>query len=103
MIEGHGGICAAAAALLLAGCATPDPGVRVEVQRVNVPVACVAAADVPSKPAPLGPRPADARPALDIATAKLTELMGPNLDGAGGYVGRASALLNGCTKKDAQR
>lgn len=89
-----------ALALLLAGCASPEPGIRVETIRVNVPVACVDHADVPARPAPLGPRPADARPALDVALAKLVELMGPKLDGQGGYVGRSSALLNGCAKKD---
>lgn len=90
------------AALTLAGCAHSDPTVRVEVVRVNVPVACVSPADVPAKPAAVGPRPSDARAALDIALAKLVELLGPSLDGAGGYVGRSSALLGGCTKKNAQ-
>lgn len=90
------------AALVLGGCGHAADAVRVEVQRVNVPVACVDPADVPARPAPLGPRPADARPALDIALAKLVELLGPKLDGAGGYVGRSSAVLNGCAKKNAR-
>jgi len=86
-------LCAA-----LAGCAgRPEPAVHVEVQRVNVPVACVSASDIPGKPDPLDPRPDDARSALDIALAKLVELMGPKLDGAGGYVGRTSAILRGCS------
>lgn len=87
------------AVLLLAGCASPEPGIRVETVTVNVPVACVDPADVPARPAPLAKRPDDARPALDLALAKLIELMGPKLDGQGGYVGRAGALINGCTKK----
>ena len=86
------------AALVLGGCGHAADAVRVEVQRVNVPVACVDPADVPARPAPLGPRPADARPALDIALAKLVELLG----GAGGYVRRSSAVLNGCAKKNAR-
>lgn len=91
------------AALLVAGCTHREPAVRVEVQRVNVPVACVDPGDVPVKPAPLARRPADARPALDLAVAKLVELLGPRLNGAGGYVGRADALLRGCAqKKNAQ-
>lgn len=87
------------AALAIAGCAGREPAVRVEIQRVNVPVACVDPADVPARPAPLAKRPADARSALDLALAKLIELMGPKLDGQGGYVGQSSALLGGCTKK----
>lgn len=89
-------------ALGVAGCAHNEPAVRVEVQRVNVPVACVDQADVPARPAPLGARPSDARAALDVAVAKLVELLGPKLDGAGGYVGRSSALLTACAKKNAQ-
>lgn len=84
-------------ALPLAGCFGRGEGVRVEYQRVNVPVACVAPEEVPAKPAALPPRPEDARAALDVATAKLVEVMGPKLDGSGGYVGRASALLRGCS------
>lgn len=87
-----------AAALALAGCSHSEPAVRVETIRVNVPVACVDRADIPAKPAPLGARPADARSALDLALAKLVELMGPKLDGQGGYVGKSSALLRGCSK-----
>lgn len=83
-----------AVALALSGCAGRDA-----IQRVSIPTACVDAADVPAKPAPLGKRPADARSALDVALAKLVELLGPKLDGAGGYVGRADALLTGCSKK----
>lgn len=85
------------APLLLAGCATSTPAVRVETVRVNVPVACVSPADIPVRPAALPPRPTDARAALDIALAKLVELLGPKLDGAGGYVGKSSALLRGCS------
>lgn len=87
------------AALALAGCAHNEPAVRVETVKVNVPVACVSPVDVPAKPAPLSPRPADARAALDIAVAKLVELLGPMLDGTGGYVGKSSALLRGCASK----
>lgn len=104
MIEGVGGIrlIVILAALAVAGCGRTVEAVRVETVRVNVPVACVDPADVPARPAPLGARPADARAALDIALAKLVELLGPKLDGAGGYVGRSSALLRGCSKKNAQ-
>ena len=87
-------------ALAVAGCASPEPGIHVETVRVNVPVACVDPADVPARPAPLGKRPEDARPARDVALAKLVELMGPRLDGKGGYVGRSQAVIGGCTKKD---
>lgn len=86
-------VAVVAACLTLAACAHPGT------VRVNVPVACVDPADVPARPAPLPRRPADARAALDVALAKLVELLGPKLDGAGGYVGRSSALLAGCTKK----
>ena len=86
------------AALAVAGCSHSAPGIRVETVTVNVPVACVDPADAPARPAPLGKRPDDARPALDVALAKLVELMGPRLDGQGGYVGRSHALIGGCTK-----
>lgn len=86
------------AAIAVAGCSHREPAVRVETVRVNVPVACVSPADVPARPAPLPPRPSDARAALDVAVAKLVELLGPKLDGAGGYVGRSQALLRGCSK-----
>ncbi len=91
--------CALILILALAGCAHPPPAVRVEVQRVNIPVACIDREDIPSVPRPLPPRPVDARAALDIAMAKLVEFMGPKLDNRGGYAGKSNALLNGCAKK----
>jgi len=61
--------------------------VRVE---VPVPVACVAAADVPERPGPLPPRPEDARQALDLAVAKVLEWVG--------YGEKADAVLAACTE-----
>lgn len=88
----------ALAALALAGCSTPDPGIRVETVRVNVPVACVDRADLPAVPDRLAARPSDARAALDLAVAKLVELLGPKLDGQGGYVGKSQAIMRGCLR-----
>jgi hypothetical protein len=79
--------------LMLGACATTDAGkvslnVQHEIVYVDRPVAAVKASDVPvppcrSKPTPqetlaacLGRRPTDARQALDLATARLLELIG---------------------------
>jgi hypothetical protein len=79
--------------LCLGGCATEQAGraslnVRHEIVYVDRPVAAVKAADIPVPPcrsrdtpqatlaACLGTRPADARQALDLATARLLELIG---------------------------
>lgn len=45
---------AAALALLLAGCATTSPGIKVQRVEVPVPQPCVARADLPPEPAPVG-------------------------------------------------
>lgn len=79
--------------LNLGGCATtgsgePSLNVRHEIVYVDRPVAAVKASDIPVPPcrskgtpaatlaACLGKRPADARQALDLATARLLELIG---------------------------
>jgi len=85
-------------ALLLAGCASQQPAIEVRTVEVRVPVSCLDRSDVPAPPAALPPLPNDARTALDVAVAKLVEFMGPKLDNRGGYVGKSSALLKGCSK-----
>jgi hypothetical protein len=79
--------------MLQGGCVTTDKGapslnIQHEIVYVDRPVAAVKAGDVPippckSKPTPqetltacLGTRPADARQALDLATARLLEMIG---------------------------
>jgi hypothetical protein len=79
--------------MLLCGCASTGAGraslnVRHEIVYVDRPVAAVKASDIPVPPcrsqgspaatlaACLGTRPADARQALDLATARLLELIG---------------------------
>lgn len=80
---------ASASLILLSACAS-KPAIEVRTVRVEVPVpvACVAAADVPERPGPLPPRPEDARQALDLAVAKVLEWVG--------YGERADAVLAGC-------
>lgn len=82
---------AAASLILLSACAS-KPAIEVRTVRVEVPVpvACVAAADVPQRPGPLPPRPEDARQALDQAMAKLLEYFG--------YADKADAVLRGCVE-----
>lgn len=79
--------------VLLAGCASATPAVRVET--VEVPVIrvekCVAASDIPARPAALPPRPEDIRAALDLAYAKVLEWVG--------YGERAEAVLQGCAAR----
>lgn len=78
--------------LLLAGCATAEPAVRVET--VEVPVIrvekCVAKADVPELPAALPPRPSYLPAALDLALAKVLEWVS--------YGEKADAVLQGCAE-----
>ena len=79
--------------LCVGGCATgqaggPSLNVRHEIVYVDRPVAAVKASDIPVPPcrsqgtpaatlaACLGKRPADARQALDLATARLLDLIG---------------------------
>lgn len=80
---------AAASLILLSACAS-KPAIEVRTVRVEVPVpvACVAAADVPERPGPLPPRPEDARQALDLAVAKVLEWIG--------YGEKASAIFLVC-------
>ncbi len=82
---------AAASLILLSACAS-KPAIEVRTVRVEVPVpvACVAAADVPERPGPLPPRPEDARQALDLAVAKVLEWIG--------YGEKADAVLRGCAE-----
>ena len=79
--------------LLLAGCAATTP--RIETVRVLVPtpVPCVAAADVPVRPAPLAARPAADRDAVRMLLAKLLEWAGP-----GAYGDRARVIFRECVK-----
>lgn len=84
--------CLAGAALYsLAACAS-TPAVRTETVEVAtpIPVACVAAKDIPNEPALIGKLPTDARAALDLTAAKLIEVR---------LYGRTlAALLKGCTE-----
>lgn len=80
------------AASLLSSCATPPPP-AVQVRKVEVPVLrtekCIEAKDIPAKPAGLPkPRPKAIGSALDIAVAKVLELLS--------YANKADALLRGC-------
>lgn len=63
--------------LLLAGCASTQPGIRtIMVDRPVVQVEhCVNKEDVPARPAPLntGPPPSDLEQALSVALAKISE------------------------------
>lgn len=85
----YGHAAAAASLILLSACAS-KPAIEVRTVEVlkPVPVACVAAVDIPERPGPLPPRPEDARQALDLAVAKVLEWQG--------YGERASAVLAGC-------
>jgi hypothetical protein len=78
-------------ALIMAGCATTQPAVRVEIQTVRVPVAtfCVRASDIPAKPALLGSQ-LTGVPVhdLDLVTAQLLRFMI--------YGEVQAALLSGC-------
>lgn len=82
---------AAASLILLSACAS-KPAIEVRTVRVEVPVpvACIAAADVPVRPGPLPPRPEDARQALDLAVAKVLEWVG--------YGEKADAVLRVCAE-----
>lgn len=77
-------------ALLLAGCAHKQPGI--EVNTVEVPVIrvekCLAAGDIPKRPADLPKRPANISSALDVAVAKVLEWMS--------YGAKADAVMRGC-------
>jgi hypothetical protein len=76
--------------LLAAGCAHKEPAMQV--RTVEVPVLrvekCVAAGDVPRRPAALPKRPKSISAALDLAVAKVLEWQS--------YGDRADAVLKGC-------
>lgn len=76
--------------LPLAACATP--AVRVETQRVEipVPVACIDRDKVPAIVAPTGKLPMDARQAADALAAKVLELRGTDRE--------LRALVGGCLR-----
>ena len=83
--------CSLAGVVLLAGCATvPVPLVETVQVRVPVPVACVAAADIPAPPTKL------ARPLPDDADKLLSLVLGKLL-GWQDYGMQADAILRGCT------
>lgn len=77
--------------IALAGCSTPEPGVRVETVEVikTVMVKCPGAA--PDRPAPLGPLPTDAVKLAAVLGAKLMEYAG-----SGGYADRSQAIFDRC-------
>ena len=77
--------------IIVSGCATTTPPVRVEPQRVEIPVAvaCVKRDAIPAEPARTGPLPADARQAADTLAAKAIELRT--------WGDKLYALLTGCT------
>lgn len=82
---------------MLAACASTTPAVRTEIVEVAtpVPVACVAAKDIPNEPGRLGKLPLDARAALDLTAAKLIEVR---------LYGRTlAALLIACAQEDIAR
>lgn len=79
------------AAVLVAGCSTPEPGIEIRtVETVVTRVEkCVATTDIPKRPADLGKRPtSDARMLADLLLAKVRswELYGD----------KADAVLTGC-------
>lgn len=79
------------ATLPAAMCAKPDePGVRVEIQRVEVPVPvkCINASDVPASVPTVGKLPADARNAADILAAAVLQLRAVDRE--------LRALIHGC-------
>ena len=82
--------CSLAGLVLLAGCATvPVPHVETIQVRVSVPVACVAAADIPAPPARL------ARPLPDDADKLLSLVLG-QLQRWVDYGDAVGPLLAGC-------
>lgn len=79
---------------VLAGCASPQPGV--EVRTVEVPVIrverCIAESDIPRRPSNLPKRPSSISAALDLAYAKVLEWQS--------YGARADGALRGCAAND---
>lgn len=60
-------------ALLLSGCAHHPARIETVTVNVPVPVPCIAAADIPTKPAPLSKMPDDANAALAAALSSLLD------------------------------
>jgi hypothetical protein len=78
------------AALALAGCATPTSRIEIRAVSVPVPVACIAAADVPQRPARLArPLPDDADALLSLALAQILRWQA--------FGDKADALMTACT------
>lgn len=77
---------------LLSGCATTQPGIKIE--RVEVPVVvtekCITKEQVPTVPSNLGPLPADLEKALAVALAKVSEWTR--------YGHKTDVVLTGCTE-----
>lgn len=94
-------VIAFAILMLLPSCKTMTPAVEVRTVEIAVdrPVYCLEAKDIPAKPKPLEKRPDNAQSALDVAMAKLVELMGAKLDGSSGYIAKADSALRGCLPK----
>lgn len=86
------------AGILSTSCTTPAVKVEPQIVYLEKPVPCVKAAEIPEKPKALEPRPGNVVAALDLAIAKLVDLLGPKLDGSAGYVGKVDHILNGVCK-----
>lgn len=76
---------------VLAGCATTEPGVRVETIEVVKTIQRPCPGVAPERPAPLGPLPTDAVKLAAVLGAKLAEW-----SGSGGYGDRADAIMARC-------
>ena len=79
-----------AGAITLAACSHTEPAVRVEIQRVEVPVPirCIDPQDVPAPVPPVGTLPSDARNAADILAAAVLQLRAADRE--------LRALIQGC-------
>lgn len=86
------------AGILSTSCATPAVKVEPQIVYLEKPVPCVTEGELPEKPKPLEPRPERVAAALDLAIAKLVDLLGPKLDGSAGYVGKVEHILRGVCK-----
>ena len=73
------------AALVLAGCTTPEPGIEVRTVEVPTPVPCLPAESIPAEPETVGAR-LTGNPALDLpivaASALPLRAWGRTLHGA---------------------
>jgi len=79
-------------ALLLAGCQTATPGIKVEyVDRpVIVETKCVKTKDIPTVPKKLGAAPSNLETALAVSLAKVSEWMR--------YGNKSDAILRSCSE-----